>query len=190
MSLDSLQSGATLPASETHTSAVQPEHAEHKPQLLTYDYGVAFFTLITFLILLGVLKKFAWLPLLNAIDSRDKYIKSSLAEAENARQESRSVADQHKKILDDARAQAQQVIIEAENAAKAAKAKIEQSAQEERNRIIADTERLVAQEKEKALRELRETVVRLSLDATRKLIDENLDEARSRAFVEKQIGMV
>lgn len=189
MSLDSLQAEATAPAAETHASVAQPT-VEHKPQLLSYDYGVAAFTLITFLVLLVILKKFAWAPLLNAIEERDKYIKTSLNEAEVARMESRNIADQHKKVLDDARVQAQNMLIEAEAAAKAAKAKIEQAAHDERNRILADAERLVAQEKEKAMRDLRETVVKLSMDATRKLIDENLDEARSRAFVEKQIGMI
>lgn len=190
MPQDSLQSGLNLSTTETQASVAHTAPAEHKPQLLNYDYGVAFFTLITFLILLGVLKKYAWLPLLNAIDARDKFIKDSLGEAESIRQESKNVAEQHKKIIDEARTQAQHIINEAESAAKAAKSKIEQSALDERTRILADTERLLVQEKEKAMRDLRTTVVQLSLDATRKLIDENLDEARSKAFVEKHIGMI
>ncbi len=172
---------------ETVATTQAPAHAE-KPNLLAFDPGVAVLTLITFLVLLGVLKKFAWTPILNAIDERDRAIRDSLDEAEKVRHESRSAVEEQAKILSEAKAQASKIIREAEEAGKSLRHKLEHTAHEERARIMADTERLISQEREKALRELRETVVQLSLQATHKLIGANLDEAKARELVDQQIS--
>lgn len=169
--------------------AAAAEHAE-KPFLLSYDPGVAIWTLATFLILLVLLKKFAWTPILSALEEREKYIKDSLSEADQAKSEGRHIIEQQKKILADANAKAGAILAEADKAAKDLRQKMEQQAIEERARILSEADRMIAAEKDKAMRELRETVVKLSIEATRKLIDENLDETRSRALVEKQIGMI
>ena len=79
---DTLQSDAQHPAAQSHTTEVQTSGQEQQPSLMSFDPGVALWTILTFVFLLLVLKKYAWGPILKALDDREKYIKDSLAEAD------------------------------------------------------------------------------------------------------------
>ena len=81
--------------------------------LITPGLGLVFWTLITFLILLIILKKFAWKPILGAVSEREESIKNALLSAENAKKEMMALKSDNQKLLDEARAERDVMIKEA-----------------------------------------------------------------------------
>ena len=73
--------------------------------LITPEFGLVFWTLITFLVLLFILRKFAWKPILGAVSDREEGIKNALASAENARKEMENLQADNERILQEARAE-------------------------------------------------------------------------------------
>lgn len=170
--------------SETQTNSHAKE--EGNP-LLKLDPGLAIWTIISFVLLLVLVKKFAWAPILSSIEERERYLKSSMEEADNARKESRRVAEEQKRIIDEAKVEADKLRREAHENSQAFKARCETEALEEKKRIIDSHVAELARMKDSALAELRSTVVDLTIEATRKLIDANLDENKARNLVDSYI---
>lgn len=170
--------------SETQTTSHAKE--EGNP-LLKLDPGLAIWTIISFILLLVLVKKFAWAPILSSIEERERYLESSMQEADNARKESRRVAEEQKKIIDEAKVEADKLRREAHENSQAFKARCETEALEEKKRIIDSHVAELARMKDSALAELRSTVIDLTVNATRKLIDANLDENKARNLVDSYI---
>ena len=170
----------------TTTEANAHAKTEGNP-LLKLDPGLAIWTIISFVLLLLLVKKFAWAPILSSIEERERYLKSSMEEADNARKESRRVAEEQKNILDEARSEADTLRREAHENSQAFKARCETEALEEKKRIIDSHVAELDRMKDSAIAELRSTVVDLTVEATRKLIDANLDENKARDLVDSYI---
>ena len=152
--------------------------------MLDLNPGLAIWTAITFFLLLFVLRKFAWKPLLNALQSREERISSSLEQAQNAREEAKRLLEENKKNLQRAEEQAQQVIREGRAAAERLKNEIVEKANASSRRMIEQAKGEIQREKETALNELRREVVDLAIQAASKIIGEELDERHHRKVVE------
>jgi F-type H+-transporting ATPase subunit b len=175
-------------AKDVATEVKTDSHAKGETNpLLKLDPGLAIWTIISFVLLLLLVKKFAWGPILSSIEERERYLKSSMEEADNARKESRRVAEEQKSILDEAKSEADKVRREAHENSQAFKARCETEALEEKKRIIDSHVAELARMKDSALAELRSTVVDLTVEATRKLIDANLDENKARTLADSYI---
>ena len=85
--------------------------------LFTLDPGLSVWTIATFLVVLFVLGKFAWGPILGALDAREQGIKSSIDAATRLRQEAQESLEEHRRLLADARRQAQEIVAEGRSAA-------------------------------------------------------------------------
>ena len=81
--------------------------------LITPELGLVFWTLVTFLILLFILRKFAWKPILGAVSDREEGIKDALASAEKARQEMENLTADNERILQEARAEREAMLKDA-----------------------------------------------------------------------------
>ena len=165
-------------------------HEGGSPSLLSFDPGVSIWALIVFVLLLLILKKAAWKPILDALDARDQQIKDSLSAAEKAQAENARVAEEQAKILSAAKKEAGDLVHSARQAAEEVKKKIEAAAQDEKARILASAQSEIEAEKQAALRELRKTTADLSLSVAEKLIRRNLDDAQNRALVDTLIAEV
>ena len=152
--------------------------------MLDLNPGLAIWTAITFFLLLFVLRKFAWKPLLNALQSREERISSSLEQAQNAREEAKRLLEESKKNLQRAEEQARQVIREGRAAAERLKNEIVEKANASSRRMIEQAKGEIQREKETALNELRREVVDLAIQAASKIIGEELDERHHRKVVE------
>ena len=152
--------------------------------MLDLNPGLAIWTAITFFLLLFVLRKFAWKPLLNALQSREERISSSLEQAQNAREEAKRLLEENKKNLQRAEEQARQVIREGRAAAERLKNEIVEKANASSRRMIEQAKGEIQREKETALNELRREVVDLAIQAASKIIGEELDERHHRKVVE------
>ncbi len=175
-------------ASDIKTATEHVEKAvEHSPALLSFDPGVAIWTWFVFFILLFILKKTAWGPILSAIESREKNLRDSLEKAKEAHLESRRIAEEQNKILNEARGEAANIVQSAKAVAEELKKKLENSANEEKARILESARKEIDVAKKMAMDDLRRTAAGLALDVAEKLIAKSMDDAEHKELVDKLI---
>lgn len=150
---------------------------------LTVEGGLMFWTIVIFLLLVAVLWKFAWPQILGAVEAREKALETQIAEAARNREESARVLEEQKKLLADARAQAHQLINEAQGAAEKERTLVMEKARQEQEELLARARRELAEERQRAVAELRREAVDLSLAAAGRLIRQRLDSDADRKLV-------
>ena len=145
--------------------------------LITPEFGLVFWTLITFFILLVILKKFAWRPILGAVSEREEGIKNALASAENARIEMENLQSDNERILKEARLEREVMLKEAREL----KNKIIDDAKEEAKRqsdkLVRQAQETILREKKAAISDLKAEVAKVSISIAEKVIRGELSEA-------------
>ena len=162
--------------------------AEGGGGLYDINTGLSAWTLIVFAILVALLGKFAWKPILDAVEAREKGIKSSLDEAARLNAEAAKLLGEHRAQLADARRQAGELIAEGRAAGEGVRKSIEEKARVEGQAIIERARGEIEREKDAAIAELRKESVDLALAAASKLMQQNLDQAKDRALVERYLA--
>ncbi len=160
--------------------AVQEEHAAGP---LTVEGGLMVWTVFIFLLLLLILKKFAWPAVLGAVEAREQALERQLAEAERNRAESAALLAEHRKLVSDARAQAHGMVVEARQLAEKERAVALEKVQQEQQEMLQRARREIAAERDRAIAELRREAVDLSLAAASKLVGQRLDGEADRKVV-------
>jgi len=158
--------------------------------LVQLDPGLFVWTIITFLLLLTVLAKFAWKPLLNILKEREDFIKSSLNDAEKAQQGLARLNAEGEAIINKARGAAQSILAQGKAAATKLKDETLNDAKEKANMVIADAEKQIQVQKEKAIAEIKGEVVNLSLSVAEKLIKKNLSADDNKALIDESLTHV
>ena len=155
--------------------------------LVQLDPGLFIWTILTFLILFFVLSKFAWRPLLEALESRENTIKSSLDNAEKAKQELESLNAETETIISEARSEAQSIRLEAKSAAEKVKADIIAQAGEDAKKLRDENEKQIQVEKDRAINEIRQEVVDLTLTVAERVIRKNLSKEDNQDLIEDSL---
>lgn len=145
--------------------------------------GLSIWTTVIFLMLLGVLWKFAWGPLLGAVEAREQRIQSALDESRSHQQEAERMLAEHRAQLADARRQASEILAEARSAAEGLRRDLESKARDEAQGIVDAARGEIRREKDQALAELRRESVDLALAAAAQLLRERMDSDRDRQMV-------
>jgi len=158
--------------------------------LVQLDPGLFIWTILTFLVLLFVLGKFAWKPLLKMLKQREELIRSSLEDAEKAQVELARLNAEGEDIVNKARSEAQTILSEGKAAATKLKDETLLSAKEQANSIIAEAENQIKIEKDKAISEIKSEVVELSLSITEKLITKNISKDDNKVIIEESLRNV
>lgn len=161
-----------------------------KASLLDPHVGTIIWTIITFLLVLFVLKKWAWPPILSALDEREERIRSAIDGSEKARQEAEAVLSEHRSKLAAAEDEARQIIAEAREAGEKARHDIVEQAREEAQRAIGQARTSIEAEKRAAIAELRREMADLAVHAAGRLIDANLDDEKNRGLVDDLISKI
>lgn len=156
--------------------------------LLSIDFGLFFWILLTFLLFIGLFAKLAWKPILLAIQDRESSIKESLEAADKALKRAEQVSKDNEAALRVAEAAAQKIRREAIDDAEKARDAIKLKAKEEADKLIADAKNAIEKEKKQALIELQSEVAQLALQAIKFILDAELDEAKNKKLVENFIS--
>jgi F-type H+-transporting ATPase subunit b len=164
----------------------QQEHAARGP--LTVEFGLMFWTMIVFVALLLILRKFAWPALLGAVEARERALEEQLAEAERNRAEAARLLAQHEKLVAEGRAAAHGLLAEARTAAEKERALAMEKTRQEQEELLERARRDIAAERDRAVAELRREAVDLSLAAASKLISERLDSDKDRRIVQDYLA--
>jgi len=158
--------------------------------LLDPHVGLIIWTIITFLVVLFVLKKFAWPHLLAALDEREQRISDAIAAAEQARQEAEEVLREHQQKFAAADEEARQIVAEAREAGANVRQTIVSQAREEAERMLDQARTSIESEKRAAIAELRRETANLAVQAAGALIDANLDDEKNRGLVDDFIARI
>ncbi len=147
------------------------------------NLGLSIWTTFVFLSLLAILWKFAWGPILKALQDREDGIRSTLDQAANERGEAAKLLAEHRQQMADARRQAQQMIAEGKEAGERVRKGIEEKARADGNAMIERARESIEREKDAALEELRKESVDLALAAAAKLVQASLDGEKDRELI-------
>ncbi|MGD8375970.1 MAG: F0F1 ATP synthase subunit B [Acidobacteriota bacterium] len=153
-------------------------------RLISPDTGMILWTLITFGILVVILRLFAWKPLLGVLDERERTVRESLESAEKAREDAETVLEENRRILAEARRASGDILQKAGQEAEQVKSGIMQKAREEQEELLERGRAEIEREKRAAIREIRGVAADLAMSAAEKLLESKLDDEANRRLVE------
>ena len=154
-----------------------------------FELGLFFWQMLIFVGLILLLKKFAWKPILDAVNTREEGIRSALLSAENARNEMQNLKSDNEKLLAEARAERDLMLKEAREMKAKMVADSKAEAQAEGARMIEQAKTAIQSEKNAAMAELKAQVSSLSLEIAEKLLKDELSNKDSQMkLVEKMLG--
>jgi F-type H+-transporting ATPase subunit b len=165
---------------------VQEEHAARGP--LTVEFGLMFWTVVVFLLLLLILKRTAWPALLGAVEAREKALEEMLEEATRNRDESARLLAEHERLIAEGRKSAHALLAEAKTVAEKERALAIEKTRQEQEELLARALRDIAGEKDRAVEELRREAVDLSLAAASKLLNQRVDSEADRKIVQEYLS--
>lgn len=159
--------------------------------MLQVSYGTMFWMTLAFLVVLFILKKFAWKPILKALKDREDHIEESLQLADKVKKEMKELQTSNEKLLVDARTERDNMIKEARETKNTIVSEAKGIAGEEADKIIAAARLAIQNEKMMALTELKNEVGKLSLEIAEKVIRHELSDSKSQnELVEKLLNEV
>ncbi len=155
--------------------------------LLNPNPGLIFWTAITFAIVLLILKKTAWGPIVSMLEEREKGIQSAIDRAHSAKDEAESILKKNRELLSRADAEADRLIREGKEYADKVRSELTEKAQIESQKMIAAAKDEIEQEKRRALEVLRNEVADLAVRGAEKIIRATLDAEKQKVVVDDMI---
>ncbi|MDO7599063.1 MAG: F0F1 ATP synthase subunit B [Flavobacteriaceae bacterium] len=153
-----------------------------------FSLGLFVWQTLLFVALLLLLKKFAWKPILDAVNERETSIKESLSAAEKARDDMEAVQADNKRILKEARSERDALLVEAKTASIKIVNQAKEDAKAEADKITAQAQETIQNEKYAAINELKSQVASLSVDIAAKVLQTELkDQAAQEKFVSELV---
>ncbi|HXY29761.1 MAG TPA: F0F1 ATP synthase subunit B [Gemmatimonadaceae bacterium] len=166
-------------------AAVPALAQEEQPRgLLSPATGLMFWTVVIFVILLVLLHRYAYPQILGAVQARERALEEAINAAKRDRDEAARLLAEHQKQLDAARTEVQQIIVEGRVAGEKVRTDLVARAHEEQQQMLERARQDIANERDKAIVELRREAVDLAIRGASKVIDKNLDDQTNRKMVE------
>ena len=170
--------------------AVAVVQEEGGANLLSPNGGLMFWTIIIFVILLVVLSKFAFKPMLAAVEARERSLQAALDDAKRDREEAQRVLAEHRAQLVNSRAEAQKLIADGRATAEKLRHDLLEQTKSQQQEMLDRARRDIDTEKTNAIAALRREAVDLAIAGAGKVIERNLDNDANRKLVEGYLGTV
>ncbi|MEP6261311.1 MAG: F0F1 ATP synthase subunit B [Gillisia sp.] len=159
--------------------------------LITPEIGLFFWQTIVFLVLIFIMAKFAWKPILGAVKEREDSINTALASAEDARKEMQNLQADNEKLLQEARAERDAILKEAREIKEKVIADASTEAQAKADKIVAQAQVIIQNEKNAAVAEIKDQVATLSIQIAEKIVREELSsKEKQQRLVEQMLDDV
>jgi F-type H+-transporting ATPase subunit b len=155
--------------------------------MLEVNPGLILWTILTFVIVLAILRAKAWKPLLQALTEREEKIRTALLDAERAQTDAQRLLEENKRQLAKAEEESQRIIKQGRELGDKLKAEIVEKANAGARSMIDQAKEEIRREKEAALTQLRTEVADLAIGVAGKLLDQNLDNAKQRQLADSAI---
>ncbi|HEY2741901.1 MAG TPA: F0F1 ATP synthase subunit B [Gaiellaceae bacterium] len=150
--------------------------------------GLMIWTIVFFVIVFLVLKKFAFGAIQKLIDERREQVRRSLEEADNARDEARKLLEEHRQLIGQARSDAEQILTEARKTRESMEQRMREETESERQRRLEETRKEIESAVRQGLERIRVEVAELTLEATSRIVGERLDSDRDRELISEAIS--
>ena len=181
---------ALLLLAATTTPLLAAEGEAPKGGLLSPQGGLMFWTLVVFGVLFFVLSKFAFKPILAAVESREAELRELMDQAKADRQEAAEILAEQKQSLNAARVDAQRIIADGRSMAERMRADLLEHTRTQQADMLERAKRDIEAEKVGAIAELRREAVDLAIAGASKVIEKNLDDASNRKLVEGYLSSI
>ena len=158
--------------------------------LVQPDPGLFIWTILTFLVLLALLTRFAWRPLLKALESRQEMIRKSLDNARQGKEDLERLHQESAQIIRKARADAEAIVSQSRSDADRLREEMKQKARAEAAGLVRNAERQIQLETERALQQIRHEAVDLSVMIASKIIQRNLSKQDNERLIEEALKQV
>ena len=158
--------------------------------LIQVTPGLMIWTIVCFLVVLVVLKRYAFGPIQQMIDTRRERIEQAINEADSARAEARSLLEEHRKLIGQAKAESEEILSEARRVADAQRERVREETEEDRRRRLEETRRQIEQATAQALGEIRDEVGKLSLLAAEKITRKSLTGADQQRLIDEALAEI
>lgn len=160
-------------------------------ELLLPGFGIIFWTLIAFVVVLIILKKFAWKPILKTLQDREDNIATAIASAEKVKSEMAQLKSENETLLAKAREERATLIKEAKETADKMVADAKEKAKSEYERILADAQAAIIQQKNSALADVKNQVGTLVIEVAEKVLRKELaNKGEQETFIKQLAGEV
>lgn len=151
--------------------------------MLDLHPGLMIWTIISFVILLFILKKLAWTPILAALDEREKFIKDGIEAARKAREDAERSEEEYRKMIAEAQAEAQAVIAKARQDAETIGNQLKTKYKAEAESLLDKARKQIDLESQAAVNEIRNEVANLAISGAEKVIGKALDSEDHRRLI-------
>jgi F-type H+-transporting ATPase subunit b len=158
--------------------------------LVQPDPGLFIWTILTFLVLVGLLAKFAWRPLLEALERRQAAIARSLDDAQHARQELERLQRESAQMMQQARVEAEAIISRSRSDAEALREELKQKSRAEAAAIVKNAERQIQMETARAVQQIRSEAVDLSVAIASKILKRQVSKDDHEGLIEDTLKQV
>lgn len=149
-------------------------------QLLTPSFGLIIWTLLAFIIVFFILKKYAWKPILNSLDEREKGIANSLETAQRVKEEMSQLKNENEELLAKAREERGVMLKEARETKEKIIGEAKERAKIEANKIISEAQQAITVQKMAALTEVKNEVGKLVIEISEKVLRKELSNRESQ----------
>jgi F-type H+-transporting ATPase subunit b len=163
---------------------------EGKNSLVSVSPGLIFWTVITFVILLIILKKVAWKPVLTALDQRETAIRDSLEKAEKAKEEAQKILDENQAKLAKAEEESKKIIDQSRAYAEKLKEQLVQESKQQAAKIISDAGEEIERKKASVFNELKNQIAEIAVQAAEKILRENVNKEMNKKIVDDYISEI
>ena len=158
--------------------------------LIQVTPGLMIWTIVCFLVVLFVLKRFAFAPIQKTIDDRRERIRQAIDEADRAREEARNLLEEHRKLIGQAKTEAEEILAEARKVADAQRERVREETETDRQRRLEETRRQIEQATHQALGQIRDEVGKLSVLAAEKITRKSLTDADQRRLIDEALAEI
>ncbi|PYS07245.1 MAG: ATP synthase F0 subunit B [Acidobacteria bacterium] len=158
--------------------------------LIQPDPGLFIWTIVTFLVLLALLAKFAWRPLLQALESRQERIRKSLEDAERARQELERLQQESAKIMQQARIEAESIVTQTRADAERLREELKQKAKDEADNILRNAQQQIQLQTRQAIQQIRHEVADIAVLLASKLLERNIAKEDNARLIDDTLKQI
>jgi F-type H+-transporting ATPase subunit b len=158
--------------------------------LLDVNPGLMIWTVVTFILLLLILKKVAWKPILSALDKRENDIKEALLQAEKAKDEAKKILEENQASLAKAEEESKKIIEQSRDYAESLKEQMITESKDQAKRIVDEASSEIQRKQDAAFEELKGQIAEIAVNAAEKIIRESLDAQKSKQVVDRYLNEV
>ena len=169
-------------------SLLAQETEQAPPTLMAIRLNLMLWTLVIFLILFYILKRWAFPAILGAVEKREQALQEALESARKDREEAQRLLEEQRRRIEEVRSDAQRIIADGRAVAEKMRADLIAQTHQEQQAMLESARRQIETEKERAVAQLRREAVNLAIAGAGKVIEQNLDDSKNRQLVESYLA--